>query len=111
MNADFVLRYYERQGQQVTVRRFTGRQRVFFDVECTAHVDYGMAQILVGDIQQTGDTIKLTDREMNANRWPKPPRHGDMIIYADGTSVAVQGRPKVTLLEDDIVYTLRAIGG
>lgn len=113
MNADFVLSWYERQGEVVTLRRQTGRgkQRVPFDVKCIAHVKYGTARVLVGDIQQTGDEIKLTDREMNANRWPKPPRHGDVVIYADGTQTAIQGRAKITRLEDDIVYTITALGG
>ena len=54
---------------------------------------------LVGNVQQTADEVRVTDREMNAIQWPKPPRHGDQIVYADRTSRVVLGRAKVELLD------------
>lgn len=111
MNADAVIRALETQGQIVTLKRLTGQKQVAFSVDCLAFVAVGEAELLVGNTQQTGDQIMLTDREMNAKKWPKPPRHGDQVVSADGATRTVQGRAMVYRLDDDIVYSLRTLGG
>lgn len=111
MNADGYLRAFEKNGQMVTIKRLTGTRQIAFSVQCLGRVDVGIVSELVGNVQQTADEVRVTDREMNAIQWPKPPRHGDQIVYADGTSRVVLGRAKVELLDEDTVYILTTLGG
>lgn len=100
-------------GELVTLRRIqgTGPSRRNVDVQCCAIVNVGGATLLVGNVQQSADSILITDAEITAAGWPAPPRHGDQILYADGqTIVVVQNRAKTAPLDDGIAYTLTAIG-
>jgi hypothetical protein len=100
-------------GQMVTLRRITGQgqNRRTTDVRCYAIVGIGGAQVLVGSTQQSADRIIMTSSEIDAAGWPKPPRHGDQVIYADGQTVVVlQGRAKSYPLEDGLLYDLQGIG-
>ena len=111
MNADAVVRALQQLGEDMTFRRLTGTQRVAFDVVVRAHVVMGGVNILVGGVLQTGDLIRLTNREMKAAQWPAPPRHGDQIVFADGRVSAVQGRVQIYHLEEDDVYNVHTLGG
>ena len=76
MNADSVRRALARAGETITLRRVTGTQPVPFDVTCRALVTIGGATRLVGGVQQTADRVLLmTADELDAARWPGPPRH------------------------------------
>jgi hypothetical protein len=110
-SVDDFLRIIEPQAEIVTVQRFTGTRRVTFSVQCSAVVDTGAASVLVGSVQQNADLVRLTDREMDAVKWPKPPRHGDQIVYADGSTRTVEGRAESHRLADGMVYFLKTLGG
>jgi hypothetical protein len=112
MNADGVRRALARAGETITLRRVTGTQRVAFDVICRALVTIGGATTLVGGVQQTADRVLMTSDELDAARWPGPPRHGDQVIYDDGTIAIVQGRADIRRMSGgDRVFTMTAIGG
>jgi hypothetical protein len=111
VNADGVIRALTTQGETVTVKRLTGTRQVAFSVDCLAFVEIGAESVLVGAVQQTADKIILTDREMNAVKWPKPPRQGDMIVFSDGTTRTIQGRAMVYRVAEDLVYFVKTLGG
>ena len=111
MNADGVIRALETQGEMITIKRLTGTRQVPFSVSCLAFVEVGAASVLIGSVQQTADKIMLTDREMNETQWPQPPRHGDQVVYADGSTRIVQGRAMVYRVAEDRVYMLNTLGG
>lgn len=110
MNVGAIERALARAGQDVTLRRVTGTQRVPFEVKCRASVQTGAATVLVGSVQQAGDRVMFTSRAIDAARWPAPPRHGDQIVYDDGTTVSVQGRATTHRVGEDMVYVVQAIG-
>ena len=110
MNADGVRRALARAGETIRLRRVT--QRIPFDVACQVLVTIGGATTLVGGVQQTADRVLMTADELDAARWPGPPRHGDQVIYDDGTIAIVQGRADTRRMSGgDRVFTLTAIGG
>jgi len=92
--------------QAITLRRVGSA-----DVPCPAAVIIGGASEIIGDVQQTGDKIMLSDRQLNAAGWIEEPHHGDQVIYQDGRVTVVQGRAQVFMLESDRVFILRCIGG
>jgi hypothetical protein len=56
--------------------------------------------------------VLMTADELDAARWPGPPRHGDQVIYDDGTIAIIQGRADTRRMSGgDRVFTLTAIGG
>jgi hypothetical protein len=93
-----VRRALARAGEKITLRRVTGTQRVPFDVICRALVTIGGATALVGGVQQTADRVLMTADELDAARWRGPPRHGDQVIFDDGTIAIVQRRAARRLL-------------
>ena len=111
MNGDGFVRACQKNGQMVIIKRLTGTRQVAFSVECLSRVDTGVESPLIGNVQQTADQVMVTDREMIAVKWPKPPRQGDQIVYADGSTRTVQGRAKVERLDEDTVYILTTLGG
>lgn len=67
---------------------------------------------VVGEVQQTGDKVMLTSREFDAAGWGSDPRHGDLVIYANGQMTVVQGPAQVFKFDDgDRVFVLRCLGG
>jgi hypothetical protein len=99
------------QGGPITLRRVTGTARIPFDVTVQAFVGSGGgAQPLIGAVQIAGDKVTMTNREILAAKWPAPPRHGDILIYQDGTTVVVQGRAAAYTLAEDTVYVLQVLG-
>jgi hypothetical protein len=110
MNADGVRRALKRVGENITLRRLTGTQRIPFDVMCRAKVTVGAATVLVGGIEQNADRVLMTADEIDAARWPGLPHHGDLVIYDDGRTATVQGRSDVTQLGADRVLTFPVLG-
>lgn len=110
MNADGVRRALATTGQMVTLRRVTGTHRIPHDVQLLADVQTGAAIVLIGAVQQAADRIMFTSDEIDAAKWPAPPRQADQIIYDDGTTLSVQGRAVQYKLDEDTVFVLSAIG-
>jgi hypothetical protein len=103
----------DQAGDWVTLRRMTGRtaaSRSRFDVACRASVQVGAASVLAQGVQQNADRVMLTSLELDAAQWPGPPKHGDLVIYADGRVTAVQGSADVRQLTGGSVYILRCLG-
>jgi hypothetical protein len=111
VNADGFLRACEKNGEVVTIKRLTGTRQVAFSVQCLGAVARGAVSDLVGNTVQTADQVKVSDREMNAVQWPKPPRHGDQVVYADGSTRTVLGPAQPDRCDEDTVYTLKTLGG
>jgi hypothetical protein len=111
MRIGAVVRALEINGEWITLRRLSGTSpRLATDVLCRAKVSIGGASFLIGSTQQNADRVLMTSREIEAASWPAPPRHGDQVVYADGTTAVVQGRADLTDLEDGSVYTLAVMG-
>lgn len=112
MNVDIVNRNLDRYGSDVTFRRYTGTQRTPFLVKCRVQILTGTANLLVGAVEQTADEILMTNRELDAAGVRGVPRQGDEIVYADGRSTRVQGRAKVTPLDDGAeLWVFNTVGG
>ena len=111
MRLDFMTQSLAKYGRDVTLRRMTGTARVAFDVKVRAAVWTGSDTVLVGTVQQTADKVLLTSREIDAARWPGPPRHGDQVIYEDGRVTTVQGTVQVFPFTNDTALVLRTLGG
>ena len=112
MNLDLMERMLADHGRTVTLRRLTGTARIPFDVTVRAAVWTGSDTVLVGAVQQTADKILLTSREIDAARWPFPPRHGDQVIYEDGRVTTVQGTVQIfPFNEGDRAIVMRSLGG
>jgi hypothetical protein len=111
MNADGVMRALETQGELIIVQRLTGTKQVAFSVECKAMVFTGAEMVVIGSVSQNADRVMITDREMNAKQWPQPPRHGDRVIRANGSTFVVQGDADIRRVAEDRVYFLKTLGG
>jgi len=111
MNANGVRRALRRMGEDVILRRFTGTQRIPSDLKMRALVNVGGAIVLVGGVQQTADKFTITSDEMDRVNWRGSVQHGDIIIYSDGRTTAVQGRGNDTQMGRDRVITFNCIGG
>jgi hypothetical protein len=109
---DDFLRAGASQSDMVTIKRLTGtRQGAALSVICQAIVQTGPEAVLIGSVQQTHDLLMVTDREMNAMQWPRPPRQGDQIVYSDGSTRTIQGRADERRLADGSVYIIKTLGG
>lgn len=113
MRLDFAERALAANGRTVTLRRLTGTgaNRATFDVTLRVAVNVGADSVVVGSVMQTADRVIMLAREMDAARWPRPPRHGDQIIYEDGRTTVVQGTVMVYPSAEDTAYVLRTLGG
>lgn len=109
MNADGFVRIIA--GNMGPVQTITLRRAGFPDVVAPASVEVNRYQDVVGNIQQTADRVMMTDREFKLAGWPDEPHHGDRIIYANGRTTVIQGRPEVAWFETDRVFIMRTLGG
>lgn len=113
MNADGVRRAIASQGETVRIRRQSGatQHRTWFEATIQAFVNTGGSTVLVGAVEQVADKVMFTDEELLAQRFPVPPRQGDLIFYADGiTTVTITGRATTWTLDEDTVYAVNCIG-
>ncbi len=120
MNFKTVRYAMAKNGDFVTFRRVAGTKRVPFDVRCLGAIRQSVSpqsrssrMELVGEIQQGFDLITVTNAEMVAARWPAPPRHGDQVLFDNGTVLTVQGRVQISQDprgEGDAVYQCAVVG-
>lgn len=118
MNADGFLRIISGSTgpvQTITLRRPTpSSSPSSINVTCRAAIVTGISRSatdVIGDIQQTFDTVMITKREIDAASWPAPPRHGDQVVYSDGRVAVQQGRAQTVQMDSDVVFVLRCLGG
>jgi hypothetical protein len=84
-----------RYGETVVLRRPTG-QAQFIDVSCAARVDQFQPHEIAGGVVQGDRKVTLSNREIEAEAWPGPPRRGDQIVVA-GRTTTVQGVETITV--------------
>jgi len=109
MNAEGFIRIVS--GENGPIQAITLRRVGETDVRCPAAVIIGGATEVVGDVQQTGDKVMLSDRQFNAAGWTEEPHHGDQVIYQNGRVTVVQGSSQTFMMESDRVFVLRCLGG
>ncbi len=109
MNADGFVRIIT--GSNGPVQAITLRRAGSPDIVTPAAVMTGGASDIIGDLQQSGDRVMMTDREFKIAGWADDPHHGDRVIYSDGKTTIVQGRVDVFRMESDRVFIMRCLGG
>lgn len=80
-------------GEDVILRRITGKQRIPFDVAVRARVRNFSPDELVGGIVQGDSQVILSPSEIEARQWPGPPRQNDLLIAAGRTRTVVAVTP------------------
>lgn len=98
-----------RYGETVVLRRPTG-QAQFIDVSCAARVDQFQLNEIAGGIVQSDRKVVLSNREIEADAWPGPPRRGDQIIIG-GRTTTVQGVEAVAVRGQVVRYNVQVRGG
>lgn len=68
----------------ILLRRLSGRG-IYLEVRCAARIDKFTPEMLhqieqAGGIAQGDRTCIISNREIARQRWPGPPRRGDMVI-------------------------------
>lgn len=87
-----------------------GRQP-FTDLICWGFPSGGLAMQLHGGVWQMQRTIRISDAEITAQRWPGPPRRDDWVILADGSQHSVLGCDTRGLQGIAAVHILTVLGG
>lgn len=80
-------------GQDVTLRRTTGTQRIPLDVTCRAMVRAYQPHELVGEIQQGDSQVIISPTEMARAQWPWPPKANDFVIVAGRQRTVLAAAP------------------
>lgn len=98
-----------RYGETVVLRRPSGVAQ-FIDVSCVARVDQFQPHEITGGVVQGDRKVILSNREIEANAWPGPPRRGDQIIIA-GRTTTVQGVETVSVGGQVVRHNVQVRGG
>jgi hypothetical protein len=98
-----------RYGETVVLRRPTG-QAQFIDVSCAARVDQFQPHEITGGVVQGDRKVILSNREIEAEAWPGPPRRGDQVVIA-GRTTTVQGVETVSVRGEIVRHNMQVRGG
>jgi hypothetical protein len=98
-----------RYGETVLLRRPTG-QAQFIDVSCAARVDQFQPDEIAGGVVQGDRRVILSNREIEVDAWPGPPRRGDQIVIA-GRTTTVQGVETVSVGGEVVRHNVQVRGG
>lgn len=84
-------------GQTITLRRYTGTQKIPFNVECRAVVRGYQPEELVGGITQQDAMVILSPTEIEAKGWPGPnssatPTNEDRRVPKKGDAAVINGK-------------------
>jgi len=109
MTAERVASAIGRRGRSLTLRRYTGTARKFFDVTVKGVVSNYRPEQLAGGIQQGDRQIIIANTEIAARQWPGPPRRSDA-IKIDGIFVTIENVETVYAGEDIAKHVLQVRG-
>lgn len=109
-------------GQDITLRRFTGTQKIPFEVECRAIVRGYAPDELVGGITQQDSLIILSPSEIERKGWPGPrsssdtsnydrriPRKGDAAVI-NGAQRNVEAAVGIYVADELVRIEMRVLG-
>lgn len=86
-------------GQMIKLRRFTGTQKIPFDVDCLAVVRGYSPDELVGGITQQDSMVIVSPTEITEKGWPGPnssatPTNEDRRVPRKGDAAVINGRQR-----------------
>src|ERR1700743_199076 len=101
MDAQALKNFLDRNGEDVILRRLTGRG-FYIDVTVRARINDYRPEEMAGGIVQGDQKCIISNTEITAAQWPGPPRVGDVIIRNGGTLSAMVKSAASSTLDSEV---------